>query len=203
MALLTPLCFRRDRSRALSGQNQGYSLRGYASRLSTSARGSPCPRSSPQGLRHRRSWQRSARLSPGCSLLLHGLRVLGNRSSRTRRLVHNRDGSSGPALRMLGMSERCQAGARLSRECRALVPCRGAVVASRLVHYRGCPLFKAALAATPLPGSCLVPLAEAVMFFTAKSSMPTSPWFLVRSVVSLWVKSWRLLVASDRSAAIS
>jgi hypothetical protein len=41
------------------------------------------------------------------------------------------------------------------------------------------------------------------MFFTLKSSVPTYPWFLARSVVSLWVKSRRLRAWRALSPATS
>jgi hypothetical protein len=49
----------------------------------------------------------------------------------------------------------------------------------------------------------MVPLAEPVMFFTRRSSIPTQPWLLARSVVSLWVKSSRLRACRALSRAIS
>src|SRR6266545_1207189 len=55
---------------------------------------------------------------------------------------------------------------------------------------------------TLLPGCSTVPLALLVRFFTRRSSIPTQPWLLARSVVSLWVKSSRLRVCRALSAAI-
>jgi hypothetical protein len=40
------------------------------------------------------------------------------------------------------------------------------------------------------------------MFFTRRSSIPTQPWLLARSVVSLWVKSNRRRACRALSAAI-
>ena len=53
------------------------------------------------------------------------------------------------------------------------------------------------------PRLLMVPLALAVMPFTRRSSIPTQPWRLARSVVSLWVKSARRRVCRARSRAIS
>jgi hypothetical protein len=62
--------------------------------------------------------------------------------------------------------------------------------------------FSPALALTFLPGSTLVPFADLVMPFTRKSSTATQPWFLARSVVSLWMKSCRRRACRARSLAI-
>jgi hypothetical protein len=56
---------------------------------------------------------------------------------------------------------------------------------------------------TLLPGCSTVPVARLVMFFTRRSSIPTQPWRLARSVVSLWVKSSRLRVCRAPSAAVA
>jgi hypothetical protein len=49
----------------------------------------------------------------------------------------------------------------------------------------------------------MVPLAEWVMLLTRRSSIPTQPWLLARSVVSLWVKSSRLRACRALGLAIS
>src|SRR5579875_200386 len=64
-------------------------------------------------------------------------------------------------------------------------------------------LSRPAFCATFVPGASFVPLALAVMFFTSRSSRPTKPWFLVRSVVSVWVKSSRRRAWRASSFALS
>src|SRR6266511_2419725 len=63
--------------------------------------------------------------------------------------------------------------------------------------------FRPAFCFTLRPGLAVVPLADLVMRFTRRSSMATQPWLLVRSVVSLWVKSCRRRACRARSLAIS
>jgi hypothetical protein len=62
--------------------------------------------------------------------------------------------------------------------------------------------FSPALALTFLPGSSRLPLADLVMAFTRRSSTATQPWFLARSVVSLWMKSCRRRACRALSLAI-
>src|SRR6266542_4247258 len=61
--------------------------------------------------------------------------------------------------------------------------------------------FRPAFCFTLRPGLAVVPLADLVMRFTRRSSMATQPWLLVRSVVSLWVKSCRRRACRARSLA--
>ena len=88
--------------------------------------------------------------------------------------------SSDPNLGALYASWRCRSEGALSRTAR----------------------FSPALALTFLPGSSWVPLADLVMAFARRPSTATQPWFLARSVVSLWVKSCRRRACRARSLAI-